>query len=265
MKDKIYERIDLLRNREAELDDEALKLFNAFCDSVYKDNDSFLEEFAGVGLENITAKEKSIPYLALVQPDSTATAEGQEPGTWRNSATGENLGNVVSVVVLDFKPIWSERSNQPPFGTVARYEPESIPVNKTVPKDGGYPVMTNPETGLEIQELYLYAVLLPEHPEYGVMLMSLPVGCMKTCRSWNTQLTNQLLGNGAKAPAFAFTWDLAAGLVENPKKKGSKIAKFMKVQRGVRITKELLDESVRPQLPNIKSTVLSLTAEPAED
>ena len=43
MKDKIYERIDLLRNREAELDDEALKLFNAFCDSVYKDNDSFLE------------------------------------------------------------------------------------------------------------------------------------------------------------------------------------------------------------------------------
>ena len=43
MKDKIYERIDLLRNREAELDDEALKLFNAFCDSAYKDNDSFLE------------------------------------------------------------------------------------------------------------------------------------------------------------------------------------------------------------------------------
>ena len=42
-KDKIYERIDLLRNREAELDDEVLKLFNAFCDSVYKDNDSFLE------------------------------------------------------------------------------------------------------------------------------------------------------------------------------------------------------------------------------
>jgi hypothetical protein len=43
MKDKVYERIDLLRNREAELDGEVLRLFNAFCDSVYKDNDSFLE------------------------------------------------------------------------------------------------------------------------------------------------------------------------------------------------------------------------------
>lgn len=43
MKDKIYERIDLLRNREDELDGDALRLFNAFCDSVYKGNDSFLE------------------------------------------------------------------------------------------------------------------------------------------------------------------------------------------------------------------------------
>ena len=43
MKDKIYERIDLLRNREAEIDGEVLRLFNAFCDSVYKGNDSFLE------------------------------------------------------------------------------------------------------------------------------------------------------------------------------------------------------------------------------
>ena len=92
--------------------------------------------------------------------------------------------------------------------------------------------------------------------------MCLPVGSMRACRSWNTQLTNQLLSNGAKAPIFAYTWDLAAGLVDNPNQKNTKVAKFMKAQRGVLISKNIFAEAIQPQLPTIKQTVLSITMDP---
>lgn len=227
---------------------------------------SFLEDQAGVGLDSITANEQAIPYLGLVQPDGGAAADGATPGVWRNSATGEEYGNVVSVVVLAFRTIWNERDSEPPFSTVGRYAPHSIEVQVQQPKGGkGYPKMINPETGNEVQELYIYAVTLPEHPEAGVLLFNPTVGSMRTCKSWNTQLKSQLLNNGAQAPIFAFSWDLASDLVDNPAKKGAKMAKFVKVQRGTVITEALFTGTVKPQLPTIQQTVLSITSDAGSD
>lgn len=223
---------------------------------------SFLEDQAGAGLDTITANEQAIPYLGLVQPDSEAAANGATPGVWRNSATGEELGNVVTVVPLAFRTIWSERDSEPPFGTVGRYDPHSIQVTIQQPKGGkGYPKMINPDTGNEIQELYVYAVMLPEHPEAGVLLFNPTVSSMKACKAWNTQLKSQLLPNGKQAPIFAFQWDLACDLVDNPAKKGAKMAKFVKAQKGAVISEDLFDMAVKPQLPTIQQTVLSITAD----
>lgn len=222
---------------------------------------SFLEDMAGAGLESITANEQAIPYLGLVQPDSEAAADGATPGVWRNSATGEEYGNVLTVVPLAFKTIWNERENSAPFRTVGRYEPHGIEVQVQQPKGKGYPKMINPETGNEVQELYVYALFLPEHPEAGVMLFNPTVSSMKTCKSWNTMLKSQLLPNGAQAPIFAYQWDLACELVDNPQKKGAKMTRFAKAQKASTITKELFDSYVQPQLPAIQQTVLSITAD----
>lgn len=221
---------------------------------------SFLEDQAGAGLDTITANEQAIPYLGLVQPDSEAAADGATPGHWRNSATGEDYGEVVTAVALAFRTIWSERDSEPPFGTIGRYDPHSIPVNIQQPKGGkGYPKMINPETGNEVQELYIYALILPEHPEAGILLFNPTVSSMKTCKSWNTQLKGQILQNGAQAPIFAYQWDMAAELVDNPAKKGAKMARFAKVQKSAVISRELFDAAVKPQLPTIQQTVLSIT------
>jgi len=225
-------------------------------------NASFLEGFAGQGLETISANEQAIPYLGLVQPDSEAASDGATPGVWRNSATGEEYGNVVTVIPLAFRTIWSERDSEPPFGTIGRYAPHSIDVTIQQPKGGkGYPKMINPETGNEVQELYVYAVILPEHPEAGVMLFNPTVSSMRTCKSWNTQLKGQILPNGMQAPIFAYAWDMACDLVDNPAKKGAKMAKFVKVQRGAVISEELFNDYVQPQLPAIQQTVLSITSD----
>lgn len=221
---------------------------------------SFLEDVAGAGLDSITANEQAIPYLGLVQPDSEAAANGATPGVWRNSASGEEYGNVVTVVALAFRTIWSERDSEPPFGTVGRYAPHSIQVTIQQPKGGkGYPKMINPDTGNEIQELYVYALMLPDHPEAGVLLFNPTVSSMKACKQWNSQLKSQLLPNGAQAPIFAYQWDLACDLVDNPAKKGAKMAKFVKAQKNVVIPQELFNTFVKPQLPTIQQTVLSIT------
>lgn len=223
---------------------------------------SFLEDFAGQGLETITANEQAIPYLGLVQPDSEAAADGATEGVWRNSASGEEYGNTVDVIILAFRTIWNERDSNPPFQTVGRYDPHSIEVNIQQPKGGkGYPKMINPETGNEVQELYVYAVILPDHPEAGILLFNPTVSSMRTCKQLNTMLKSQILPNGAQAPIYAFAWTLAADLVDNPAKKGAKMAKFVKAQKSSMLTRELFDTYIKPQLPAIQQTVLSITAD----
>lgn len=225
------------------------------------DDADFLNGFEGQGLETITANEQSVPYLGMVQPDGQAAADGATPGVWRNSATGEEYGNVVTVVPLAFRTIWNERDSEPPFNTVGRYAPHSINVSVQQPKNGkGFPKMINPDTGNEVQELYIYAVMLPDHPEAGVLLFNPTVGSMRTCKSWNTQLKGQILPNGTQAPIFAYSWDMASDLVDNPAKKGAKIAKFVKVQKNAIISKAIFDAYVQPQLPAIQQTVLSITS-----
>lgn len=223
---------------------------------------SFLDGMEGTGLDSITANEQAIPYLGMVQPDGEAAANGATPGAWRNSATGEEYGNIVNVIPLAFKVIWNEREGTSPFRTVGRYEPNTITVTIQQPKGGkGYPKMINPESGNEVQELYIYAVMLPEHPEAGVLLFNPTVSSMTTCKAWNTQLKGQILPNGKQAPIFAYSWNLVSDLVDNPQKKGAKMAKFVKVQKDVIISKELFEQNVQPQLPQIQQTVLSITAD----
>lgn len=226
----------------------------------------FLNDFAGAGLDTITAAEQSVPYLTMVQPDSQGTEDGIEPGHWRNSATGEDYGQVVTVVPLAFRTIWTERDSQT-FKTVGRYAPHTIEVTVQQPKNGkGYPKMINPDTGNEVQELYVYAVMLPDRPEAGVLFFNPTVGSMRACKQWNTQLKGQILPNGAQAPIFAYTWDLALDLVTNPATGKGQIAKFVKAQKGSLINKELFADRVQPQLAGVQQTVLSITAGPdAED
>lgn len=227
---------------------------------------SFLNGMEGTGLDSITANEQAIPYLGMVQPDGEAAANGATPGAWRNSATGEEYGSIINVVPLAFKVIWNEREGSSPFRTVGRYEPHSIEVTIQQPKGGkGYPKMINPESGNEVQELYVYAVMLPEHPEAGVLLFNPTVSSMTTCKAWNTQLKGQILPNGKQAPIFAYSWNLVSDLVDNPQKKGAKMAKFVKVQKDVIISKELFEQNVQPQLPQIQQTVLSITADAGVD
>lgn len=225
------------------------------------------DDLAGDGLDGFTQDTVSTAYLGMVQPGSGPTMNGHQPGTWRNSSTEENYGPTVEVIPLAFKTAWIERSKEPPYETVGRYEPNSIPVKVEMPKPGtrGFPKMTNPETGNKVEELFIYACMKADAPESGVMYFSPTVGSMKTCKQWNAQLRSQRLPSGRIAPLYAFSWHLTLDLVQNPAKPAEQIAKFVSVSRGELLDKELFLESVKPQLLSAQNVALLAAPETSGD
>jgi hypothetical protein len=215
----------------------------------------FYDEMSGSGLENFTADTVSTAYLGMIQPGSTASVD-HEPGQWRNSITGTVYGPSVEVIPLGFKTVWAERDRNPPYNTVGRYEPGSIEVVTTRPKPGvkGFPKMSNPKTGNDVQELFVYAVMLKDDQDAGVLLFSPTASSMRTCKAWNASLRSARLPSGKLAPIFAHTWHLTVELVQNPAKQNNpneKICRFSRVQIGTLVEKGLFLKSVQPLVDTV--------------
>ena len=101
----------------------------------------FLDGYEGQGLESIGQSDMAASFLGLVQPGSKHESDDCKAGTWRNTATGRSFGNMVKVVPLAFKTIWSERESEAPYRTVARYEQDAIKVDTRMVKGKSYPRM----------------------------------------------------------------------------------------------------------------------------
>jgi hypothetical protein len=224
---------------------------------------SYFDGFEGQGLDDLK-NAVSTAYLSILQPQSKLKDEDNPPGTWRNSATGANYGNTVSVIPLAMKTVWVERDDAPPFMTVGVYEPNSIEVRIERPKPGkrGFPKMFNPETGFEVKELFTYAVMLEQYPEHGVLYFTVPVSSMKPIKQWNSMLRSQRLPNGKIAPIFAFAWNLSLELYTNSA--GNENARVYNIMRGSMVTADLWNMSVKPALDAAKDIAL-LTAPPEDD
>ena len=193
----------------------------------------FLDGYEGQGLEAFGTGDVATAFLGLVQPGSKHETEECKAGTWRNTATGRSFGNMVKVVPLAFKTIWSERESE-----------------------ASYPRMYNPETGNEIQELYIYAVILPDYPEEGILYFNPTVGGMRTCRSWNTQIKSALLPSGKPAPIFGYSWLLIADEVTNPQRPSEMIAQFVKAEKDSIVTRDTFNLAIKP---NIETAQLAVT------
>ena len=227
----------------------------------------YFDQFTGDGLETFTQDTVSMAYLGMVQPGSGPTLSGHEPGTWRNSSTEENYGPEEEFRVLAFKTVWTERSKDPPYNTVGRYDPRSIEVNVEYPKPGtrGFPKMTNPLTGNKVEELFVYACMRASDPEGGIMYFSPTVGSMRTCKQWNAQLRSQRRPDGKRAAIWEYSWFLTLELVQNPAKPAEKIARFSKVRRGERVTIEVAKEYVVPLISAANNVALLAAPEMSGD
>jgi hypothetical protein len=207
---------------------------------------SYLDEFAGQGLEGITAEAVSTPWLSIMQDSTRHVKEKScESGVWRNSATGDVYGKTIEVVPVDFKIIWNERDDT--GATVANHEPNSIHLKVTPNQSGrGFPKMTNPETGNRVDETFLYAVVFPGKPDAGYMLLQAGMGSISSFKKLNALLRAQTLPNGKRAPIFAYSWYLTIGDTQARNKNGQDYYRVEDVKRGQLVSKELFISAVAP-------------------
>ena len=215
---------------------------------------SFLEEHAGEGLTDI-AQEDIQQGLLLISQKLSAVNDGRvSEGHFYNSATGEDYGTSVKVIVLSVQKLWfvwaADQS-----GLVGRYEPYSIEVT-----GDNYTGMRDKD-GNRVIETYCYGVLLPEHPEDGALVLTSTRGSMKYFRQWNRQIKAARLPSGKPAPIYANVWTLTTALDQN---KGGKSYYSLKggiVKEGY-ITSQLssLAISARSSL-DVQTSQLAITDE----
>jgi hypothetical protein len=218
----------------------------------------FLGDEAGQGLNDIGENQTQVPLLKLIQSNSQEALDNiAKPGDWFNTVTKESYGPVVSVIPIQFKVAWFEWLPDQK-GLAGRYEVGSIVV-----EGDPYTGMINPKTGNKVNETWLYALLLADRVEDGLVLYSSTRTSIKFLKKWNTQLKMLRLPNGQPAPIFGGVWDLIAGRDKNDKGQFWSLIGGIKFNRW--ITRQQKELFVAPARALATSQQIEYKPEPAEE
>lgn len=177
-------------------------------------NTNFLDQVEGQGFENITQDDMKVPFLRILQTLSPELDESNpdklknaKPGMFINTINKKIYGASIEVIPIKFEKIWLEcKPNR--GGIVGRHEPHSIRVDMDDFSHWKY-------NGNEIQECYLFYVLVIGHFEDGPLVLSLSSTGIKHAKNWNTQNNMTRLPSGKKAPYFSSVWQLKTILNKN--------------------------------------------------
>jgi hypothetical protein len=174
----------------------------------------FLEEYSGQGFEGVSQEDLKIPFLRILQKlspevdrDDEAYIKGASPGMFFNTVTKKVYSKEIDLIPVRFQKVWLEWEPDR-GGLVARHEPFSIEVDKSDFSKWRY-------NGNEIQECYLFFVLVADHIDDGPMIFSLASTGIKHAKNWLTNITHTRLPNGKQAPFFSSVWNLKTVLCKN--------------------------------------------------
>lgn len=182
------------------------------------------------GFEQINGETMSVPFLRLIQKLSPQIdkkkpeyIEGAVEGDFFNTVTKEVYGQELALIVLRFERIYIEwKPNR--GGFVGYHSPEDAERIATKRDFGKWQT----EKGNELQENYVYMVILGGHEKEGPMILSLSSSGIKTAREWNRLMVTHIMSNGQKAKPYYLMWQVNAKYKENEKGSWySPIPKFM--------------------------------------
>jgi len=171
------------------------------------------------GFEMLTPDTMAVPFLRLLQKLSPQIdkkkpeyIDGAEDGMFFNTITKKLIGSVFECVVLKFERIYIEwKPNR--GGFVSYHAPEHAEQLATDRTFGKW----RTSTGNELQENYVYLVLVAGHEQDGVMVLSLSSTAIRAAREWNRLMTTHILPNGKKALPYYLIWHITTEYKENEK------------------------------------------------
>lgn len=171
------------------------------------------------GFEDISGNTMSIPFIRILQKLSPQLdkqkpefIEGAEEGQFFNTVTKQVLGNSVECIVLKFEHIYIEwKPNRGGFvGYHTVENAERLAVDTTF---GNWKT----KDGNELQENYVYMLLIAGHEQEGPVVLSLSSSAIKMARNWNRLMVTHVMENGKKALPYYLIWNLSTEYQKNDK------------------------------------------------
>lgn len=171
------------------------------------------------GFEQISSDTMAVPFLRILQPLSPQVQEGADeyiegakPGMLFNTVAKIVYGSEIKVIALRFERVFIEwRPNREGFK--GYHSPENAE-RITVTKEFG---AWKTSEGNNLQENYVYMLLIVGHEQEGPLVMSLASSMIKTAREWNRLMITQILPNGQRALPWYMVWNLSTEMRKSEK------------------------------------------------
>lgn len=171
------------------------------------------------GFESIDQSTMAIPFLRILQSLSPQLnqkkaeyIEDAEEGSFFNTVSKEVYGDTIKAIVLKFERVFIEWLPER-GGFVNYHTPENaerLAIDKTF---GAWKT----EDGNDLQENYVYFLLIDGQEAEGVIVLSLSSSAIKKAKEWNRLMTTHILDNGNRALPFYLVWEIKTEYRENDK------------------------------------------------
>lgn len=180
----------------------------------------FKKEDSAEGFEDITTQTMAIPFIRVLQTLSPQLNKkkpeyvlGAQEGMFFNTVTKQIYGPAIDVIVLKFDRIYIEWLPER-GGLVNYHSPEHA---EQVAEDKSVFGAWKTNTGNNLQENYVYFVIVVGKEQEGVAILSLASTGIKIAREWNRLMTTHIMENGRRALPFYLVWTLETEYRENDK------------------------------------------------
>ena len=212
-------------------------------------------ELDGSGFEDATLDTMAVPFLKLLQALSPQLKkskpeyiEGASEGDIINSITGKNYGRSIRIVVGKFEHMFLEWDIDKRGKLKGVHTPESVNLRTDLVRDEKNRLV-DLNTNSQFSETYTYYVIMPDHLEDGVCIISLSSTALKEGKKLNRMLFNTVIP-GTKTKALPFLMIFNVNVVEMSNDSGDWSGLAFTLDQFV--SQDVLDCVVeeRKQLPN---------------
>ena len=228
----------------------------------------FIEDLASdtlEGFEQIRTETMAIPFVRVLQKlspqldsDSPAYIEGAKVGQWFNTLTKEVYGDTINCIVLKFERIYIEwKPNRGGFVSYHSVEnAEQLVVDRTF---GHWKTVD----GNDLQENYVYMILIEGHEKEGLCVLSLSSSGIKAAKEWNRLMLTNIMPNGQRAKPYYMLWTVKSILQKNDQ--GTWYAPTMHFHSYINQEQYALAKTERLALPSRQVDYAQLSAKIEDD
>lgn len=168
----------------------------------------------GSGFEEMSLDTMAVPFIRVIQDLSPQLKKSKpeynpkaKAGMLVNTVTGALYEPPLQLVVGKFERIFIEwGTNRGDFK--GAHAPETIDLNTALIRNEKNQLV-DPATGHIFSEHYNYYIVLPEHMEEGICLLSLSSSAIKAAKKLNRMLLHSVIpGTTQRAMPYFMVWDL---------------------------------------------------------